>query len=76
MHGLVFASAIWCAVFAKLVRRAGLQGNVIFLIDDIFIVAKSKKEYISALEKVFLPLQKVNFKIKFGKYLFNIKYNN
>ena len=45
MHGLVFASSIWCAVFSKLIRRANLENNVVFLIDDLFVIAQTKQEY-------------------------------
>ena len=76
MHGLIFASSLWCSVFAKVIRNAGIQGNIVFLIDDIFVISKTKKEYLQVLEKLFIALIKANFKLKFEKALFNISYKN
>ena len=72
MHGLVFASSVWCSVLAKLLRNAGIQNNVVYLIDDIFVLAQTKTEYLQVLGKLFAALIKANFKLKFEKALFNI----
>ena len=70
MHGCIFASSAWAAMFSKIIRNAKLEKYLAILVDDVLVACQSKDEYKWVMNKLFATLEKAKIKIKYEKNLF------